>query len=40
MTEFEKLRDIVAKLRRAGGCPWDREQTNSSLVPPLLEEAY
>jgi MazG family protein len=40
MTEFEKLRDIVAKLRSPEGCPWDREQTNASLVPPLLEEAY
>ena len=40
MTEFEKLRDIVAKLRSPDGCPWDREQTNASLVPPLLEEAY
>ncbi|MGI9115536.1 MAG: nucleoside triphosphate pyrophosphohydrolase [Chthoniobacterales bacterium] len=24
----------------ADGCPWDREQTNASLVPPLIEEAY
>jgi tetrapyrrole methylase family protein / MazG family protein len=43
MTEsspFEKLCEIVAKLRAPGGCPWDREQTNASLVPPLLEEAY
>jgi MazG family protein len=40
MTEFEKLCDIVAKLRCPDGCPWDREQTNASLVPPLLEEAY
>jgi MazG family protein len=40
MTEFEKLCDIVAKLRSPGGCPWDREQTNALLVPPLIEEAY
>src|SRR6266446_3553602 len=40
MTEFEKLRDIVGKLRSPEGCPWDREQTNASLVPGLLEEAY
>src|ERR1700720_3479572 len=40
MTEFEKLCDIVAKLRAPDGCPWDRKQTNASLVPPLLEEAY
>jgi MazG family protein len=37
---FEKLREIVAKLRGPEGCPWDREQNNASLVPPLLEEAY
>ena len=37
---FAKLCDIVAKLRAAGGCPWDREQTNESLLPPLIEEAY
>jgi MazG family protein len=40
ITEFEKLRDIVARLRSPDGCPWDREQTNASLVPALLEEAY
>jgi len=40
MNEFEKLCAIVARLRGADGCPWDREQTNASLVPPLLEEAY
>ena len=37
---FAQLRDIVAKLRSPDGCPWDREQTNASLVPALLEEAY
>ncbi|MFL6594189.1 MAG: MazG nucleotide pyrophosphohydrolase domain-containing protein, partial [Chthoniobacterales bacterium] len=40
MTAFEKLRDVVAHLRAPDGCPWDREQTNESLVPSLLEEAY
>jgi MazG family protein len=40
MNEFEKLCALVARLRGADGCPWDREQTNTSLVPPLLEEAY
>lgn len=30
----------MAKLRAPGGCPWDREQTNQSLLPPLIEEAY
>ena len=38
--QFAKLCDIVAKLRAPGGCPWDREQTNESLLPALIEEAY
>ena len=37
---FAKLCEIVRQLRSPNGCPWDREQTNASLVPPLLEEAY
>ena len=37
---FDKLCDIVAKLRAPGGCPWDREQTNESLLPATIEEAY
>src|SRR5204862_8221099 len=40
MTAFEKLCDIVAKLRAPGGCPCDREQTHDSLLPALIEEAY
>src|SRR5262249_45262828 len=38
--QFARLCDIVAKLRSPDGCPWDREQTNESLVPALIEEAY
>src|SRR5437762_13816597 len=38
--DFAKLCDIVAKLRAPGGCPWDREQTNESLLPALIEEVY
>jgi MazG family protein len=37
---FEKLCQIVAKLRAPGGCPWDREQTHESLLPATIEEAY
>jgi MazG family protein len=37
---FAHLCDIVAKLRAPGGCPWDREQTNESLLPAVIEEAY
>src|SRR5207248_7927343 len=32
--------DVMARLRSPGGCPWDREQTRTSLKPFLLEEAY
>jgi tetrapyrrole methylase family protein / MazG family protein len=31
---------IVDRLRRPDGCPWDREQTHTSLKKHLLEEAY
>src|SRR3984893_16568189 len=37
---FDKLCEIVAKLRGPGGCPWDREQTHESLLPATIEEAY
>ena len=38
---FEKLVEIVAKLRDPKcGCPWDLEQTHSSLKPCLIEETY
>ena len=31
---------ISARLREPDGCPWDREQTHTSLRKHLLEEAY
>ena len=37
---FQSLVDIVKQLRDPGGCPWDREQTHSSLKRNLLEECY
>jgi tetrapyrrole methylase family protein/MazG family protein len=37
---FQTLVDIVERLRAPGGCPWDREQTHSSLKRNLLEECY
>jgi tetrapyrrole methylase family protein/MazG family protein len=37
---LDQLRAIVAALRGPDGCPWDREQTHSSLRAGLLEEAY
>ena len=39
-SSFARLCQIVAQLRAPGGCPWDREQTNESLLPQLIEEAY
>ncbi len=38
--QVERLRAIMHRLRAPGGCPWDAEQTHSSLVPNLIEEAY
>jgi MazG family protein len=35
-----ELLAIMAKLRSPSGCPWDREQTENTLKPYLLEEAY
>src|SRR6059058_4169080 len=40
MEEFARLIDIMAMLRSASGCPWDREQTIDSLKPFVLEETY
>lgn len=37
---FQGLVQIVARLRAPDGCPWDREQTHSSLKPYVVEEAY
>jgi MazG family protein len=37
---FSELRSIVARLRAPDGCPWDREQTPSSVKKYILEEAY
>lgn len=37
---FQRLLEIMSRLRGPGGCPWDREQTRTSLKPFLIEEAY
>lgn len=39
-TNFDRLLDIMHKLRGPGGCPWDAEQTHESLTRYLLEETY
>src|SRR6516162_5646248 len=37
---FERLVAVMSRLRSPGGCPWDREQTHSTLRTYLIEEAY
>ena len=37
---FDAFLDIVARLRAPDGCPWDREQTHTSLTRYLLEECH
>lgn len=40
-TPFEKLVNLMAQLRDPeNGCPWDIEQTFSSVAPYTIEEAY
>lgn len=37
---FQDLEEIISRLRAEDGCPWDREQTHSSLKKCMIEEAY
>jgi tetrapyrrole methylase family protein/MazG family protein len=37
---FERLHEIVGILRSPEGCPWDREQTHSSIRKNFIEELY
>lgn len=39
-TGLARLVSVMKRLRGPGGCPWDREQTLSSIKPCLLEETY
>ena len=36
---YEDFLEIIKTLRSENGCPWDREQTHSSLRPCMTEEA-
>lgn len=38
--DFQKVWEVVKKLRGPDGCPWDKEQTYTSLLPYLVEEVY
>jgi MazG family protein len=40
MPTFTDLVNLMERLRAPDGCPWDREQTYTTLAPMLLEEAY
>jgi tetrapyrrole methylase family protein/MazG family protein len=39
-SEFQRLIDLMHRLRAPGGCPWDAEQTHASLKRYVVEEAY
>jgi len=38
--EFQRLVEIMERLRAPGGCPWDRAQSREDLKPYLVEETY
>ena len=41
MSRIDELVEIMARLRDPeGGCPWDVQQTFSTIAPYTLEEAY
>jgi tetrapyrrole methylase family protein / MazG family protein len=37
---FNRLVEIMARLRGVDGCPWDREQNFDSIKPYTVEETY
>ena len=37
---FQRLCEVIAKLRSPEGCPWDRQQTMKTIKPYTLEETY
>lgn len=41
LQSIQSLIEVIAKLRSPdGGCPWDLEQTQKTLIPYVIEEAY
>lgn len=38
--DFDSLCSVMALLRGKDGCPWDREQTHTSIRKCLIEETY
>ena len=39
MSEIQRLRELMARLRAPDGCPWDQEQTHQTIARCLVEEA-
>ena len=37
---FDQFVATISALRAPDGCPWDREQTHSSIAHNMIEEAY
>jgi tetrapyrrole methylase family protein/MazG family protein len=40
LQSFKSLVEVVEQLRGPEGCPWDKEQSQKSLTPYILEEAF
>ncbi len=40
LPEFQRLCEVIARLRAPDGCPWDRQQTLQTIKPYTLEETY
>lgn len=38
--DYSDIEELIKLLRAPGGCPWDRAQTNESIKPNVIEEAY
>jgi MazG family protein len=39
-SRIQELLAVMERLRAPDGCPWDREQTFTSIAPYTIEEAY
>ena len=37
---IDDLISLITLLRAPGGCPWDREQTHTSIKSNFIEETY
>ena len=37
---FKGIQKLVERLTGPDGCPWDKTQTMTTLIPMLIEECY